>query len=163
MRVGSRMGPARVDRVPQPRVGRRVPVVSQRGQASADLVPQPRVGRRVPVVSQRGQASVELVGLLPLLAAVALGVFQLLAAGAAREAAGGGAEAGAVALLQDRDPKAAVRAALPAWSRPRATIGVDGRRIRVRVRPRGPIPALARRLAATATAHAGPTPSDATP
>ena len=68
-----------------------------------------------------GQSTVEVIGLLPLLLAVGLGVFALLSAGAAREAAGGAAEAGAVALLQGRDARAAARAALPGW--PRAARG----------------------------------------
>lgn len=106
----------------------------------------------------RGQASVELIGLLPLIAGVAFGLLQLLAAGAAEEVADGAAEAGAVALLQDRDPRQAVREALPEWSRNRSSVTVRGRRVSVRVRPRGPVPALSRRLAATATADAGPVP-----
>ena len=59
--------------------------------------------------SERGQSSVEIVALLPLLALVALTVLQLLAAGAASELADHAAEAGAVALLQQRDPAQAVR------------------------------------------------------
>ena len=109
---------------------------------------------------EAGQASVELVGVLPLLVGVGLGTMQLLAAGAAEEAADGAAEAGAVALLQDADPRDAARAALPAWSRDGATIEIAGRRVRVRVRPRGPVPALARRLEATASADAGPSPEE---
>jgi len=49
-----------------------------------------------------GQSSVELVGLVPLLLTVGLAVSALLSAGAAEHAAGGAAEAGAVALLQGR-------------------------------------------------------------
>jgi hypothetical protein len=103
-----------------------------------------------------GQASVELVGLLPLLVGVAFGAMQLLAAGAAHEVADAAAEAGAVALLQRRDPREAARASLPGWSRARASVAVSGRRVRVRVVPRGPIAALTRPLAADATADAGP-------
>lgn len=110
------------------------------------------------VRSQTGQASVELVAVLPLLAAVALGILQLLAAGAAAEVADGAAEAGAVALLQDRDPRTAVRESLPGWSRDRSSVTVRGRRVRVEVRPRGPVAALTRRLVAVATADAGPEP-----
>jgi hypothetical protein len=110
----------------------------------------------VPPRTESGQASVELVALLPLLVALGFGLLQLLAAGAAQEAADGAAEAGAVALLQDADPRAAARDALPGWSRRRARIVVEGRRVRVHVRPRGPVPALARRLEAAAVAHAGP-------
>jgi len=111
----------------------------------------------------RGQASVEVVGLLPLLVGIGFGIFQLLAAGAAHEAADGAAEAGAVALLQDAEPRAAARDALPGWSRGRARIEVAGRRVEVRVRPRGPVPALTRRLVVSASAHAGPVPAEAGP
>ena len=106
--------------------------------------------------SASGQASVELVALLPLAALIALAIGQLLAAGSARELAGGAAEAGAAALLQGTDPAAAARDALPGWSRERTTVHVAGRRIEVRVRPRTVIPVLAQRLEASATADAGP-------
>jgi Flp pilus assembly protein TadG len=100
-----------------------------------------------------GQSTVEVVGLLPLLLAVGLGLLALLGAGAAHEAAGGAAEAGAVALLQGRDAAAAARAALSDWPRDRTEIRVSGRRVTVRVTPSGPLGA---RLRATATADAGP-------
>jgi hypothetical protein len=103
-----------------------------------------------------GQATVELVALLPLAALIALAIGQLLAAGAAGELAGNAAEAGAAAILQGADPTAAARAALPGWSRERATVRVDGRRVEVRLRPRVVAPLLADRLEATATADAGP-------
>ena len=103
-----------------------------------------------------GQASVELVAILPLAVLVALAIAQLLAAGMARELAGNAAEAGAVALLQGTDATAAARAALPGWSRERATVRISGRRIEVRVRPRTVIPLLADRLTATGSADAGP-------
>lgn len=113
---------------------------------------------RAGVGGDSGQASVELVGMLPLLVGLSFGIFQLLAAGAAHEVADGAAEAGAVALLQDRDARAAARRALPGWSRAHARIELHGRRVQVRVRPRGPVPALSRRLGVTASAHAGPEP-----
>jgi hypothetical protein len=103
-----------------------------------------------------GQATVELVALLPLAVLVALAIGQLLAAGSARELAGNAAEAGAAAILQGADPTAAARDALPGWSRERATVRVDGRRVEVRLRPRVVAPGLAERLEATATADAGP-------
>jgi Flp pilus assembly protein TadG len=103
-----------------------------------------------------GQSTVEVIGLLPLLLAVGLGVFAFLSAGAAREAASGAAEAGAVALLQGRDARAAARAALPGWPRRRTRITVAGRRVRVSVTPSGPLGA---RLRATASAEAGVSPS----
>lgn len=112
-----------------------------------------RRGHRI--VCARGQAAVELVGLLPLLLAAGLGAFSLLAAGAAEEAAGVAAEAGAVALLQERDPEAAARAALDGWPRADTRIRVAGRRVTVQVAPHGPLGALDDRLAATVTADAG--------
>jgi hypothetical protein len=99
-----------------------------------------------------GQSTVELVGLVPLLLAAGLGAFSLLSAGAAEEAAGGAAEAGAVALLQGRDARAAARAALEDWPARRTRISVQGRRVTVRVTPRGPFGA---RLRATVSADAG--------
>jgi len=110
-------------------------------------------GRRLG--SARGQSTVEVVGLVPLLLAVGLAVFSLLSAGRAEEVAGGAAEAGAVALLQGREPAAAARAALAGWPPKRARIRVSGRRVTVRVTPAGPFGA---RLRASATADAGPRP-----
>jgi hypothetical protein len=110
--------------------------------------------------SGAGQATVEVIGLLPLLLAVGLAAFSLLSAGAAREAAGGAAEAGAVALLQGRDGAAAARAALSGWPRHRTRIALSGRRVTVRVTPRGP---LGSQLRAKATADAGPAPAPSGP
>jgi hypothetical protein len=108
------------------------------------------------LTASAGQASVELIAILPLALLVALAIAQLLAAGMAHELAGNAAEAGAVALLQGTDAAAAARAALPGWSRERASVRVSGRRIEIRLRPRTVIPLLADRLAATASADAGP-------
>ena len=105
-----------------------------------------------------GQSTVEVIGLLPLLLAVGLGVFAFLSAGAAREAASGAAVAGAVALLQGRDARAAARGALPGWPRRRTRITVAGRRVEVAVTPSGPFGA---RLRATASADAGGSSSSA--
>jgi Flp pilus assembly protein TadG len=107
------------------------------------------------LASCRGQSTVEVIGLLPMLLAVGLGAFSLLSAGAARQAAGGAAEAGAVALLQGRDGSDAARAALAGWPRKRTRITLTGRRVTVRVTPRGP---LGPHLRASATADAGPQP-----
>jgi hypothetical protein len=85
-------------------------------------------------------------------------VFSFLAAAAAEELAAQAAKAGAIALLQERDPTAAARAALPGGSRGSARIAVDGRRVTVQVRPRGPIGAINARLTARAAANAGPEP-----
>jgi hypothetical protein len=104
-----------------------------------------------------GQATVETVAMLPLLVLVALTVGQILAARSAAVLADGAAEAGAVALLQDRDAGAAARAALgDAAAERRASVSVEGRVIHVRVRPRLVLPGLADALTATATADAGP-------
>ena len=111
------------------------------------------------VASRGGQASVEVVALLPLLALVAAAVLQLLAAGVAAELADHAAEAGAVAILQQREPRAAVRDALPGWSRDRVAVAVRGREVEVRVRPPALTRALAEILAAKASADAGPPPS----
>ena len=103
-----------------------------------------------------GQAAVELVAVLPVLVAAALAAAQLLAAGAARELAGHAAEAGAIALLADRDPAAAARDAVPGWSRSRMSVAVVGRTVRVVLRPPGIVPALTRALVAREEATAGP-------
>ena len=107
---------------------------------------------------ESGQASLELVAVAPLLVAAVLAVAQLLAAGVARELADHAAEAGAIALLQHTDPAAAARDAVPGWSRGRVDVRVDDRRVRVRVRPRTFLPALAGLLEATGEADAGPKP-----
>jgi hypothetical protein len=104
----------------------------------------------------RGQASVELVGSLPLVAAVALACAQLLAAGVARELAGGAAEAGALALVRGGDPARAARQALPGWSRGRLAVRVHGRRVTVRIRPVTVFPGVARLVEPSASADAGP-------
>ena len=61
---------------------------------------------------------------------------------AAAEHAGQAAQAGAMALLQGGDPRAA-RQRAARWRRSRAEIEVDGRRVTVTVRPRLPIGPLA--------------------
>jgi hypothetical protein len=114
--------------------------------------------RPLPQPRESGQASVELVAVAPLLLAAVLAVAQLLAAGVAHELADHAAEAGAIALLQRTDPAAAARGALPGWSRGRVDVRVQGRRVRVRLRPRSFLPQLAELLEATGEAHAGPRP-----
>ncbi len=111
--------------------------------------------RRAPA-GQVGQATVELVAVLPVLAAVALAAGQALAAGAARTFAGHAAEAGAVALLQGGAAAEAARAAVPGWSRDGMSVAVDGRVVRVALRPPSIFPALAAALTAHSTAVAGP-------
>ncbi len=107
-------------------------------------------------MSERGQASVEIVAILPLIAVVVLAIVHVLAAGAASEAAASAAEAGAVALIQDGDPRTAARDALGPSATSRATIEVKGRTVTVSVRPTAPIGRLAETLTATSTADAGP-------
>jgi Flp pilus assembly protein TadG len=105
---------------------------------------------------EAGQASVEVVALLPIVAAVALAVMALLAAGQAREVAGHAATAAAMAILQGGDPEGAARAAAPSWPRSRMDVRVSGRRVRVRVRPRAPFGLPGGLLEASVTADAGP-------
>ena len=109
--------------------------------------------------AEHGQATIELVALLPLLLAAGLAAATLLAARAAHEQAGQAAQAGAMALIQGGDPRAAAREALAPATRRRATITVRGRRVTVRIRPKTPIPGLGHALTAAATADAGPAPS----
>jgi hypothetical protein len=104
----------------------------------------------------RGQATVEVVAMLPLLAAAGVCVLQLLAAGAAAEYAGHAAEAGAIALGDGRDAREAARQALPGWSRRRLSVDVDGRRVRVRLRPPAIVSGVGDLLAAESEADAGP-------
>jgi hypothetical protein len=111
---------------------------------------------RTDLASAAGQASVELVAFLPLVLAAALAGAALLAGHAATEQAGQAAQAGAMALLQDRDPREAARRALPSGARSRATIDVEGRRVTVSVRPGLPLRAVATTLTAKETADAGP-------
>jgi hypothetical protein len=114
---------------------------------------------RAALADDRGQATLELVALLPLLFAVAVGLFTLLAAAKAREDAAQAAEAGAVALLHDGDPRAAACAALGRPEHCRAGVRIHGRQITVTLRPRGPIHRLDRELQASKTADAGPGPA----
>ena len=84
---------------------------------------------------EQGQAALELLGALPLVLVVSAGVVQALSAGLARELADHAAEAGAVALVQDADPRSAARAALPGWARDRVAVTVHGGSVRIRLRP----------------------------
>ena len=88
---------------------------------------------------------------------VALAAYAMLAGLSAGEQAGVAAEAGAIAVLQDRDAAAAARAALPAAARRAAVVGVRGRRVTVAVRPR--VPLVARLLRSRVSADAGPEPA----
>ena len=106
---------------------------------------------------ERGQATLELLAVLPLLLVVAGGAGQALSAGLARELADHAAEAGAVALLQDGDPRDAVRRSVPGWARGRMAITVAGSEVRVRLRPPAIVPGLGDLLDAHARASAGAT------
>jgi hypothetical protein len=108
------------------------------------------------VKTEDGQATVELVAFLPLVLIATLAGAALIAGHAAAEQAGEAAEAGAVALLQGGDPRAAARRALAPHTH--ATIDVHGRRVTVHVRPDLPITALERPLTGDATADAGREP-----
>ena len=90
--------------------------------------------------------------MLPVLLVLGLVVFQLLAVGYAAVLAGSAAEAGALALAGGGDPRAAVREALPGWSRVHARISVTGGTVRLRLLPPSPLDALARRLEVRAQA-----------
>lgn len=110
--------------------------------------------------SERGQSTIEVVGLLPVLAAGGLAVMQVLAAGAAQEYAGHAAEAGAVAIVQGRDPVEAARAAVPSWSEANVKVRVAGQRVNVSVQPPSVVPRLASLLVAEAEADSGEAPDD---
>ncbi len=105
-----------------------------------------------PGAREHGQASVELLGVLPLLVALALAVFQLLSVGYASVLAGNAAEAGALALAAGGDARAGAREALPGWSRARAEVSVSGGRVGVRLRPPALLHALGERLTVTGEA-----------
>jgi len=112
--------------------------------------------------AERGQASIELVALLPVVVIVVAAVVQVLAAGTARERASAAAEAGAVAMLQDADPRAAIEAAL-GGSVDRSDFEIEGRHVRVTVRPRAFVRPLGELLAATSRADAGDQPDPVAP
>jgi hypothetical protein len=104
---------------------------------------------------ERGQATVELLALVPLVVAAALAATAILAHLGAGERAGEAARAGAMALLQDEDPRVAARAALPSAERAAARIAITGRRVTVTLPSRG-LRTLIPALTARAGADAGP-------
>ncbi|QEC47841.1 pilus assembly protein [Baekduia soli] len=86
--------------------------------------------------AQEGQATVELLGLLPVLALVALALWQAVLAGQAAWLAGGAAREAARARALGADPEPAARRALPADLRRGLRVtrdGGDGVRVRVTV------------------------------
>ena len=105
---------------------------------------------------QRGQASVELLAAVPLVLLVVLAAAQVFAALACRGYAAHGAQAGAVALIQDADPVRAARSALPGWSTSSVSVAPSGRKVVVRVRPPVVLPGVEGLITAEATADAGP-------
>lgn len=108
--------------------------------------------RPVDPAAADGQAAIEVLALVPALVAVGLGALQLLAVGYASVLAGGAAEAGALALARETDPRAAARQALPGWSEAHAEVAVEGGRVTVRLRPPSALNTLAERLEVTASA-----------
>jgi hypothetical protein len=97
-----------------------------------------------------GQASVELVALVPLLLAVGLAAAQLLAVGYSSVLAGNAAEAGALALADGGEARAAAKDALPGWSR--ARVSVRGGEVKVELRPPTLLRALTGELKVSAEA-----------
>ena len=91
-------------------------------------------------MSERGQAAIEVVGTLPAFLLLALVLAQLLAVGYAAVLAGQGSEAGALALATGRDPGAAVRGALPGWTRGRLSVVRERGAVRVALRPPALVP-----------------------
>jgi hypothetical protein len=96
---------------------------------------------------------VETVALVPLLLVVGLGAMQLLAVGYASVLAGNAAEAGALAVAGGGDPRAAVRQALPAWSKTRTRLDVEGGHVELRLRPPALLNALSEQLEVRALAE----------
>ena len=103
---------------------------------------------------ESGQATVELVAGLPAVLLAAFLCLQILAAGFALTLADGAAEAGAMALASGRAAQPAARSALPGWARGHASVGVEGGRVTVRVRPPGPLAVVADRLQIDSSAWA---------
>lgn len=98
------------------------------------------------MTGQRGQAQVELLGAVPVVLVLGLVLMQALAVGYSSVLAGTAAEAGALALAGGRDARAGARDALPGWSRARARVRVRDGRVRVTLRPPGPLRIVAGKL-----------------
>lgn len=96
--------------------------------------------------SERGQALVELIAGMPIMVTLGLTLLQLLATGYSAVLAGNAAEAAALALAAESDPRSAMRGALPGWSEARARLEVGRSTVVVRVRPPSPLDWVARRL-----------------
>lgn len=89
--------------------------------------------------------------MVPLLFALGFVIIAVLASFSAREAAGHAAEAGAIALLQDHDGKAAALKSLSGWPKDKVNVQVKGGRVSVRVSPRLPLRGLSKRLTQTSS------------
>ena len=103
-----------------------------------------------------GQATIEVVAVLPLVLVLGVAIMALLAGRSASEGAAAAAHAGAMALIQGEDAKAAALEAIPGRD---ATIDVSGRRVRVVVHPPLRLPFAPDLLTGRATADAGPVPA----
>lgn len=90
----------------------------------------------------RGQSMVEILGLVPIVTVCGLLAMQALIVGANHVAVDSAVHAGAIAAQSGGDVRAAVRAAIPGWSRGRVTVSQRGSVIGVRLQPRGVIPGL---------------------
>lgn len=101
---------------------------------------------------ERGQALVEMLGAVPAVLVLGLVVMQALAVGYSSVLAGTAAEAGALSLAGGRGAEAGARDALPGWSRARARVRVRDGRVRVTLKPPGPLRIVARRLEVEAQA-----------
>ena len=93
-----------------------------------------------------GQAAVELVGSLPALLLLAAVLLQLLAVGYAAVLAGQGSEAGALAMVTGRNPREAVREALPGWAGRRVAVTAARGAVQVSLRPPALLPGAGRVL-----------------
>lgn len=90
---------------------------------------------------------------MPAVVTVGLVLLQALAVGYSAVVAGGAAEAGALALADGRSARAAVRHAVPGWSRARVEVRSTADTVRVSLRPPAPLGIVADKL--TVTAEAG--------
>ena len=141
-------------RSPRTSTRRRATRASIRGRRPS----KPSAPRRAPRASIRaadGQATIEVVAVLPLVLVLGVAIMALLAGRSASEGAAAAAHAGAMALIQGEDAKAAAREAIPGRD---ATIDVSGRRVRVVVHPPLRLPFAPDLLTGRATADAGPVP-----
>ena len=102
---------------------------------------------------EAGQSLVEILGLVPLVAVCGLLAMQALIVGANHVSADSAVHAGAIAAQTGGDVRAAVRGAIPGWSRGRVTVSKRGSVIGVTLRPRAVIPGLGNLLTIKATAR----------